>query len=801
MEIAKQEIREVRACAAGPGPQSLWDHYACTHLCRFAVPTSASHTSSGFFQSAGTNTLFTAFRCWHSLPYNDQGLEGRAVNISGVTPIELETQTHAVGIIIPPPDIRAIVDKTASFVARNGPEFEKRILGSEKNNAKFNFLLSTDPYNAYYKSKIAACQEEAAGGDAAAVAAKAEAAAKAAAAATGTAVVAGTGAAKPTVLVAPKKEEYSVHIPAGITSLDLDIIKLTAQFVARNGKSFLTGLTSREHTNPQFNFLKPTHSMFTFFTSLADAYSKVLMPPKGLSEGLKKDEDKSGLLERALQRLEWERSQEAAKKEAEDEAEAERTAMALIDWHDFVVVETIDFYDEEDEDLPAPLTMQEVIAQLRETEIGGTEGEGNGVVTVAPGDGEQEGRGDGAGAMDVEMDEDEIAMINEGATAAAQTSAGLSAPEPQMKIVRNYKKPEVIAAEARARAAGGSDAVKFAVSPITGELVAVNEMAEHMRISLIDPKWKVQKEAMLAKLRDSTMANDEEVATNVLMLARTRPDIFGSTDEEVSNAIVESIEAKREASTTGAVAAGGSAAVKESVLPQMPPPPPSAPVNLGGPQLKAFTPAAPVPPPPPPAKISAVPVIPPPPAPAPLGSRLPPPPPLAAPGPALKAAPSGMHAPISTPLGSAMRPLGAAEPPPRTETATPPELATQEDEHDGSEAPAKRQKVGDVELEPEKDFLSAHPGSGTIKVQLPAVDGVDNLDGQVVEVPVQSLAITLAEMKKLIKEAAGGLAANKQKISTPALGFLTDKHTLAYYNITLGSTLQLSVKERGGRKK
>jgi hypothetical protein len=31
----------------------------------------------------------------------------------------------------------------------------------------------------------------------------------------------------------------------------LDVIKLTAQFVARNGKSFLTGLTSREHMNPQ----------------------------------------------------------------------------------------------------------------------------------------------------------------------------------------------------------------------------------------------------------------------------------------------------------------------------------------------------------------------------------------------------------------------------------------------------------------------------------------------------------------------------------------------------------------------
>lgn len=42
-----------------------------------------------------------------------------------------------------------------------------------------------------------------------------------------------------------------VHVPEGLTAVDLDVIKLTAQFVARNGKAFLAGLSSREHTNPQ----------------------------------------------------------------------------------------------------------------------------------------------------------------------------------------------------------------------------------------------------------------------------------------------------------------------------------------------------------------------------------------------------------------------------------------------------------------------------------------------------------------------------------------------------------------------
>lgn len=33
---------------------------------------------------------------------------------------EIETQTHEIGLIVPPPDIKAIADKTAQFVAKNG---------------------------------------------------------------------------------------------------------------------------------------------------------------------------------------------------------------------------------------------------------------------------------------------------------------------------------------------------------------------------------------------------------------------------------------------------------------------------------------------------------------------------------------------------------------------------------------------------------------------------------------------------------------------------------------------------------
>lgn len=40
----------------------------------------------------------------------------------------------------------------------------------------------------------------------------------------------------------PEEEKFTVHVPEGLTYFDLDLIKMTAQFVARNGKGFLTGI-------------------------------------------------------------------------------------------------------------------------------------------------------------------------------------------------------------------------------------------------------------------------------------------------------------------------------------------------------------------------------------------------------------------------------------------------------------------------------------------------------------------------------------------------------------------------------
>merc|ERR1719443_1897933 len=58
-----------------------------------------------------------------------------------------------VGLIYPPPDIRGVIDKTAQFVAKCGPEFEQRVL-REQNHTKFSFLLPSNPFRPYYENKV-----------------------------------------------------------------------------------------------------------------------------------------------------------------------------------------------------------------------------------------------------------------------------------------------------------------------------------------------------------------------------------------------------------------------------------------------------------------------------------------------------------------------------------------------------------------------------------------------------------------------------------------------------------------------
>lgn len=191
-----------------------------------------------------------------------------------------------------------------------------RIREKEKHNPKFSFLSPNDAYNAFYLWRLSEVR-----------------------AGRGTLVSAGRAGEAPDAEPEqpkgppdPPPFHFSARMP-NIDAGDLDIVRTTALFVAKNGQGFLTRLSQRETRNFQFDFLRPNHSLYQFFTRLIDQYSELLRSGSsdgsgGNAEAARIDELKMNIanrfhvLERAKQRaawVKWKEAQKVAKEEAEEQ--------------------------------------------------------------------------------------------------------------------------------------------------------------------------------------------------------------------------------------------------------------------------------------------------------------------------------------------------------------------------------------------------------------------------------------------------------------------------------------------------
>jgi splicing factor 3A subunit 1 len=161
-----------------------------------------------------------------------------------------------------------------------------------------------------------------------------------------------------------------------LREISSDILRLTALFTARSGRRFTSDLAQREASNYQFDFLKPSHSLFGYFNRLVEQYTRVLIPQKPhlanlrrragitsgpLTEGERRAAGRREVFTEVKSRVEWERWEQQRRKKASDEAERERIEFEAIDWQDFQVVSSIEFTDQDDLiDLPPPMSLREV---------------------------------------------------------------------------------------------------------------------------------------------------------------------------------------------------------------------------------------------------------------------------------------------------------------------------------------------------------------------------------------------------------------------------------------------------------
>ncbi|XP_049870646.1 splicing factor 3A subunit 1 isoform X2 [Pectinophora gossypiella] len=700
-----------------------------------------------------------------------------------------------IGIIYPPPEVRNIVDKTASFVARNGPEFEARIRQNELGNPKFNFLNSGDPYHAYYQHKVKEIREgkgpepsapplvaPARPGLAPATAARQQELLKAAA------------PAEPPPPRDPPPDFEFIADPPSISALELDIVKLTAQFVARNGRQFLTDLMKKEERNHQFDFLRPQHSLFQYFTRLLEQYTKVLLPPKELVNKLGM-EIKSGVLDQARSRAAWHSHQ--ARRKAADEAriEKERLAYASIDWHDFVVVETVDYPAGEPGDFPPPTTPLEVgarvLAQERGEDITHGNQEDDDTEMQLESDSESESDEDLAEMEDrtqqqqrpddnrvQDMEEESSSSDDEGVEPPRPPEEAPVPPRPDRVIVKKYDpkkdRPQPTAASE-----------EWLVSPITGEKIPANKVADHMRIGLLDPRWLEQRDRAAAERtdRDEALAPGAAIEASLKQLAERRTDIFGVGDEETAIGKKIGEEDKRRddrvtwdghtSSVEAATRAARAHITLEDQIQQIHKVkgllPDEEKEKIGPKPVPASgrgAPRAPPPAPPPLHAARAAPVL------------LQPIPPLMVIPPLAPRPPL-----IPTPVGAPQFGFSAVPAPPEDE-----------------EGPAAKRPRTEDALEPEGSWLARHPGPVTLQVSVPSLPERSEwrLDGRALALSLP-LATSVADVKAMLQRSTN-MPQAKQKLHYEGL-FFKDTNSLAYYNVPPGAVIQLQVKERGGRKK
>jgi len=359
-----------------------------------------------------------------------------------------------------------------------------------------------------------------------------------------------------------------------ISAQDLEVVRLTALFVAKNGRQFMTTLSQRETGNYQFDFLRPNHTLHSFFQRLIDQYTTLLRAGGMDGEGGKLQQerikelqanvdDKFHVLGRAKQRAEWFKFQDEQKQKKEEEAEKERMTYAQIDWHDFVVVETVVFTESDDHtQLPPPTSLSTLqFASLdQKAMMSGSASANMRIEEAMPEDNDyynnypqqptqmapppvpqqayQPQYQDTRMRNTDEEDEEEqrIRERTEARQRAQQAQADAKGGAAPMRIKENY------VPRAAARAASKQNMV---LCPNCRQQMPVNELDEHMRskkplapsqfhlltipqVELLDPRWKEQKAKADSRFATTNLST-ADVANNLKRLASQRSDLFDST--------------------------------------------------------------------------------------------------------------------------------------------------------------------------------------------------------------------------------------------------------------------------------
>lgn len=435
--------------------------------------------------------------------------------------------------IIPPPDVRDVIERTVGYIVRSGTAFIQRL--QEQRDGKFKFLFEGDPYYEYYEWRL---NELKSGGSSISRSTPANG------------KVEEQAQPKLAGSVKPLPFDFS-HQTVPISAMDLEILRTTALYAAIQGKQFLGAVAHRESSNAQFAFLKQGHSLNGLFRSYLEEYKKIVNYRPDLPSHLKERiENGSGNKYEGLRRArilaEYQAQQAEKQRITAEEDEKERIEYAQIDWHDFVVVETVLFSQADlDSTLPAPLSL----AQLQYSSLT-DKVTGNFRIEEAPPDFEP----DADPQPELVENKQQVEPAGEIPTEPSKPTA------PAVHAQASFKAPGKIRAAGSSRLSKlRSTGEKMIKSPFTGQLIPESKFEDHKRAMLLDPKWKEQR-SIEEQRQASTNLSTAEVEQNLKrLLNRSGADEENEEQERIKRAATEAQwdgryktreEAKKKARTT-----------------------------------------------------------------------------------------------------------------------------------------------------------------------------------------------------------------------------------------------------------
>ena len=292
-----------------------------------------------------------------------------------------------------------------------------------------------------------------------------------------------------------------------IAFVDSEVIKITAQFVARNGDKFLQGLMTRESRNPQFEFLLPEHHLYSYFESLVSSYKKVLlMPPEEKDKISEFAKSRQAILDRVHKRYLY-LAQEDRRKSDQARAESEyNEAMSRLDWFNFSIVATLEFPEDDSVKLEVPIdprTGKRFFTGIALPLVLSSE--------VEEGEGQIE---------EIQMEEAEEEVRPELPDLVPIPVARAAA---ELPIRADYVRTKKSLTE--------ETLIK---SPITGEMIRESEFTQHMRVVLLDPQWKRQSEIVLKRARQEASSLAEDIGDNISEFVKKRLELFGDVQEQIA---------------------------------------------------------------------------------------------------------------------------------------------------------------------------------------------------------------------------------------------------------------------------